>query len=126
MQREDYDNMKSLEEILEKEIKKEMSRIITAGTLNPTDVTTMSNAVCLMLKLKEYEQWMDRGDESSRRSYGPRMPHISYAMPYGMRYSGHSTRDRMVSALEDIMGEAKNEYEASMISDAIAYIQNNR
>lgn len=41
-------------------------------------------------------------------------------------YSGHSTRDRMVSALEDIMGEAKNEYEASMISDAIAYIQNRR
>ena len=125
MQREDYDNMKSLEEILEKELKKEMSRITTAGTLNPTDVKTLTDAVCLMLKLKEYEQWMEKGDES-RRSYGPRMPHISYAMPYGMRYSGHSTRDRMVSALEDIMGEAKNEYEASMISDAIAYIQNRR
>lgn len=125
MQREDYDNMKSLEEILEKELKKEMSRITTAGTLNPTDVKTLTDAVCLMLKLKEYEQWMEKGDEF-RRSYGSRMPHISYAMPYGMRYSGHSTRDRMVSALEDIMGEAKNEYEASMISDAIAYIQNNR
>ena len=126
MQREDYDNMKSLEEILEKELKKEMSRITTAGTLNSTDVKTLTDAVCLMLKLKEYEQWMEKGDESNRRSYGPRMPHISYAMPYGMRYSGHSTRDRMVSALEDIMGEAKNEYEASMISDAIAYIQNRR
>ena len=127
MQREDYDNMKSLEEILEKELKKEMSRITTTGTLNPTDVKTLTDAVCLMLKLKEYEQWMERG-ESSNRSYAPirRMPHISYAMPYDMGYSGHSTRDRMVSALEDIMGEAKNEYEASMISDAIAYIQNRR
>ena len=59
MQREDYDNMKSLEEILEKELKKEMSRITTAGTLNSTDVKTLTDAVCLMLKLKEYEQWMD-------------------------------------------------------------------
>ena len=140
MQREDYDNMKSLEEILEKELKKEMSRITTAGTLNPTDVKTLTDAVCLMLKLKEYEQWMESG-EGSRGSYGQyrntnngrymsnanyRLPHVAYAMPYDMGYSGHSTRDRMVSALEDIMGEAKNEYEASMIRDAIAYIQNGK
>lgn len=134
MQREDYDNMKSLEEILEKELKKEMSRITTAGTLNPTDVKTLTDAVCLMLKLKEYEQWMDGGDSSSNsyRSYNPysNMNNMvnsrSYIMPYGMRYSGHSTRDRMVSALEDIMGEAKNEYEANMIRDAIAFVQNGR
>ena len=131
MQREDYDNMKSLEEILEKELKKEMSRITTAGTLNPTDVKTITDAVCLMLKLKEYEQWMDEGNssENSYRSYNPynRMNNTrSYMMPYDMRYSGHSTRDRMVSALEDIMGEAKNEYEANMIRDAIAFIQNGR
>lgn len=131
MQREDYDNMKSLEEILEKELKKEMSRITTAGTLNPTDVKTLTDAVCLMLKLKEYEQWMDEGNSSanSYRSYNSynRMNNTrSYMMPYDMRYSGHSTRDRMVSALEDIMGEAKNEYEANMIRDAIAFIQNGR
>ena len=131
MQREDYDNMKSLEEILEKELKKEMSRITTAGTLNPTDVKTITDAVCLMLKLKEYEQWMDEGNssENSYRSYNSynRMNNTrSYMMPYDMRYSGHSTRDRMVSALEDIMGEAKNEYEANMIRDAIAFIQNGR
>ena len=131
MQREDYDNMKSLEEILEKELKKEMSRITTAGTLNPTDVKTITDAVRLMLKLKEYEQWMDEGNssENSYRSYNSynRMNNTrSYMMPYDMRYSGHSTRDRMVSALEDIMGEAKNEYEANMIRDAIAFIQNGR
>lgn len=130
MQREDYDNMKSLEEILEKELKKEMSKINTAGTLNPTDVKTLTDAVCLMLKLKEYEQWMEKGNNSSRSYYPNRsythIPHMAYAMPYDMGYSGHSTRDRMVSALEDIMGEAKNEYEASMIRDAIAYIQSGR
>ncbi len=32
----------------------------------------------------------------------------------------------MVSALEDIMGEANNEYEANMIRDAIAFVQNGR
>jgi hypothetical protein len=29
----------------------------------------------------------------------------------------------MISALEDLMGEAKNEYEARMIRDAIRYVQ---
>ena len=131
MQKEDYDMMKSLEEILEKDLKKEMTRITTAGTFNPTDVKTLTDAVCLMLKLMEYEQWLDDGNNSSNsyRSYNSynRMTNArSYMMPYDMRYSGHSTRDRMVSALEDIMGEAKNEYEANMIRDAIAFIQNGR
>ena len=42
---------------------------------------------------------------------------------YDMGYSGHSTKDRMVARLEDMMGEAKNEYEAQMIRDAIGRIQ---
>ena len=36
-----------------------------------------------------------------------------------------ATKDRRVSRLEDMMGDAKNEYEAKMIRDAIAYIQSN-
>lgn len=133
MQREDYDMMKSLEEILEKDLKKEMTRITTAGTINPTDVNTITNAVCLMLKLKEYEEWMEKDamGESYRRNptNGQYMTshYNSYGYPntaYEYRYSGHSTKDRMISRLEDMMGEAKNEYEARMIRDAIAHIQN--
>lgn len=134
MQREDYDMMKSLEEILEKDLKKEMTRITTAGTINPTDVKTLTDAVCLMLKLKEYEEWM-KGEETGM-SYGRSMhnyynrPYTSYGYnsyypnAYGYGYSGHSTKDRMIARLEDMMGEAKNEYEAKMIRDVIANIQN--
>lgn len=131
MQKEDYDMLKSLEEILEKDLKKEMTRITNAGTFNPTDVKTLTEAVCLMLKLKEYEEWMERGSmDSSAGRYGNSMnsyynhANMAYGVPYGYRYSGHSTKDRMISRLEDMMGEAKNEYEARMISDAIAHIQN--
>lgn len=48
------------------------------------------------------------------------------AYGYDMNRSGHSTKDRMVSRLEDMMGEAKNEYEAQMIRNTIDYIQAGR
>lgn len=137
MQREDYDMMKSLEGILETDLKKEMTRITTAGTITPTDVKVLTDAVCLMLKLKEYESWMGSGQmnmstggrlmgnyhnmlngHSYYSSYDP------YPNNYAYGYSGHSTKDRMIARLEDMMGEAKNEYEAKMIRDAIANIQN--
>lgn len=124
MQREDYDMMKSLEEILEKDLKKEMTRITTAGTITPTDVKVITDAVCLMLKLKEYEEWMEKDamGESYRRN--PMNGQYMANRAYGYGYSGHSTKDRMIARLEDMMGEAKNEYEARMIRDAIANIQN--
>ncbi len=53
------------------------------------------------------------------------MAPMSNTMSYGYMPSNHSTKDRMVSRLEDMMGDAKNEYEAKMIRDAIAYIQSN-
>ena len=37
--------------------------------------------------------------------------------------SGHSTKDRMIARLEDMMGEAKNDYEMNMIRNAISQIQ---
>lgn len=45
---------------------------------------------------------------------------------YEMGRSGHSTRDRMIAALEDVMGDAKNDYEAQMIRDAIMNIQSGK
>lgn len=57
-----------------------------------------------------------------------------YSMDYGMNSyygrgsyemgrSGHSTKDRMIAALENVMGEVKNDYEADMVRQAIASIQ---
>lgn len=147
MQKEDYNSMKTLESILETDLRKEMAKINTAGTINPAEVKTLTDAVCLMLKLKEYEQWMEspEGEEERMRMYsqhGGGYAPMSYNMPqpngwsqymapmsntmsYGYMPSNHSTKDRMVSRLEDMMGDAKNEYEAKMIRDAIAYIQSN-
>lgn len=158
MHKEDYDSMKSLEKILEKDLQKEIAKINTAGTINPTEVENISEAVCLMLKIKEYEQWMDNEEGmsyngnsygQSRNSYNMSYGGNSYMMPnyngngymmpnsmmmpqqqmsygqYGNNTSNHSTKDRMVSRLEDMMGDAKNEYEAKMIRDAISYIQSN-
>ena len=141
MQKEDYNSIKALESILEKDLQKEMAKINTAGTINPTAIETLNEAVCLMLKLKEYEEWMNKEmmPESYYSRYPMRDPYMPYSRtPYWNSYdqgmmnggyntnpSNHSTKDRMISRLEDMMGDAKNEYEAKMIRDAIAYIQSN-
>ena len=149
MREEDLKSMKSFDEILEKDLRKEIKRITDAGTITPNDVKTVADAVCLMLKTKEYEHMleddgyfpMDEG-MSRRGSYTPRSSitgrYVSREMDpyyvddrypshsrtrYDMGYSGHSTKDRMVARLEDMMGEAKNEYEMNMIRDAISKIQ---
>ena len=151
MQKEDYNTMKTLQEILETDLRKEMTKINTAGTINPTQVETLNDAVCLMLKLKEYEQWMNSEEGQNRMEkmysyntapmsnspyYNVSNMHSWNAMPmnqwpnmnygyYNTQPSNHSTKDRMISRLEDMMGDAKNDYEAKMIHDAITYIQNN-
>ena len=135
MHEDDLKMMKSVEEILEKELRQEMKKVVDANAFVPGQSKTLTDAVCLMLKMKELEKWVE--SENSERSYGMHSynPNRSYAgrytsnginlySPYEMGYSGHSTKDRMIARLEDMMGEAKNEYEARMIRDAIVYIQN--
>lgn len=153
MHEEDLRSMKSFNDILEKDLRKELKKITDAGTITPTDVKTVSDAICLMLKAKEYESWLEE-DEYSTTSHGMHIPYhensfgparssvtgqyVSRGMDpyyadnryqsygrahYDMGYSGHSTKDRMVARLEDMMGEAKNEYEMNMIRDAISKIQ---
>lgn len=168
MHEEDLKEMKTFDELLEKEIRKEIKRINAAGAINPTDVKTVTDAICLMLKSKEFEEWLeDEGmSEYSRRnmarsygenSYAPMRSSItgrftsrgmdsmdrysgnymspSYGMnmpnAYGMRsyengYSGHSVNDRMISRIEDMMGEAKNDYEAQQMRDVIAYLRSGK
>lgn len=164
MHEEDMKLMKEVEEILEKELRNEMNKVKTSGSFVPGQTKTLSEAVCLMLKMKEYEEWLeDQGmSETSQRnmarSYGMEN---SYAQPrsyvtgrfisrgvngmnmmdpysqnymgpsYGMdmpnsydtRFSGHSTKDRMIAALESVMGDATNDYERRMVINAINDIQ---
>ena len=134
MHEEDLKTAKQAEEILEKELKAELKKVVDAGQFAPGQTKTLMDGVCLMLKMTEYVEYLEgkmRGN-SFRQMHNPHngqfmmggMPYFNPSYAYG--YSGHSTRDRMISCLEDLMGEAKNEYEAGMIRDAIAYIQNSK
>lgn len=126
MHEEDLKDMKCVEDILEKELRAEIKKVKDAGQFSPGQTKTIGEAVDLMLKMKEYEGWLEEGEGYSQRrnpNNGQYMRGSYDSYGYPMRRSGHSTRDRMISALEDLMGEAKNEYEARMIRDAIRYVQ---
>ena len=145
MHEEDLKDMKCIEEILEKDLRAELKKVKDAGSFSPGQTKTISEAVDLMLKMKEYEEWLEgqgMSDISRRemaRSYGyangfnphghfsytQRNPNNGQFMSNGYpgNYSGHSTRDRMIAALEDVMGQCKNEYEANMVRNAINQIQ---
>ena len=154
MHEEDLKSMKDFSSVLEKDLRKEIKRITDAGTMTPTDVKTVTDALCLMLKEKEYEAWLEENSYSNTshgmnvpyhpNSFGParssvtgrymsrgmepyaeeHYPSYGYGRTrYDMGYSGHSTKDRMIAALEDTMGEAKNEYEMNMIRETINRIQ---
>lgn len=158
---EDLKQTQDVEEILVKELRKEMKKIVDAGAFAPGQTKTLLEAVDLMLSMKQYEGCcggeMGMDEYSQKNYYGmnsyaqPRStvtgrftsrgmnPYAmrdhsyndnayGYGMPnsYEMNRSGHSTKDRMIARLEDMMGEAKNEYEAQMIRDTIANIQAGR
>ena len=129
MKKECMDLVMDVQEILEKELTAELTKIKQAGKFAPGQTDTLKDAVKLMREFKELETSETNPYEYSGRQMRNPMngQYMGMNMPntygYPMMRSGHSTRDRMISCLEDLMGEAKNEYEAGMISDAIRYIQ---
>lgn len=137
------EKIQKFEDILESELEKEMDRIITAKTLNPQDVKTVMDAVCLMLKVKEYEEWeigensynsydgysMRRGrsqttgryvsrdrDPYERGGYSTRR---SYNGSFDNEYSGHDMKSRMLDKLEELYHEAHDPKDQEMLSDWI-------
>ena len=99
------DKVEKFDKILETDFEKEIDRIISNGTINPTEVKTVTDALCLMLKSIEYQDYLhDEEDGYSERSYrrgrspvtgryvsrrGPEMsmryddPCIGHSMNYG-------------------------------------------
>lgn len=61
--------LEKFDHILEKDLANEMDNVITAGTINPTQVKTITDAVCLMLKTLEYGEWFQDGEEDMGASY---------------------------------------------------------
>ena len=171
MHEEDIKRIQDVEEILEKELRTEMKKIVDAGAFAPGQPKTLCEAVDLMLKMNELEGCnsdpMMEGYSGRRgrspmtgryvsRDYMDSMPGRdgsydgmyrmngsynggsyggvgyvkgSYDDPYNggsynMGYSGHSINDRMIAALENMMGNAKSDYEKHEIVDAIHKLQN--
>ncbi len=136
--------------VLEKELETELDKIIAAGTINPTEVKNVTDAVCLMLKIKEYEEWLEsemdgyssampmqpnhsyrrgrnpmNGQYVSRAAYMPSMSNRYYMNDAG--YSGHSIHDRAIANLENMMNDAGNDYERQVLSGMIDELRmNNR
>lgn len=135
------DKMREFERVLEKDLKEEVDKVIKAGTISPEGVKTITDAVRLMLKTKEYEDCLMEsemsdysgamdGDRSYRRGRNPMngqyVSRSSYrpTMHYG--YSGHSIQDRAIANLENMMGEAGNDYERRVLSGMIDDLKMNR
>lgn len=135
----------SFEDILSKEFMKKCKTINAAGTLNSTDVKTVMDAVCLMLKIGEFREWMEGEEDPEYSNRGYSMRHNSYRrgrdamtgryvsrsdgrsyrnnfydrMSMDDGYSQHSIKDRMIANLENMMDEAGGEHERQVIGEWI-------
>jgi hypothetical protein len=141
-----HERITKFEELLEKNLKEELDKINQAGTISPTDIKTVEDAVCLMLKIKEYDEWEDgqgysngegnysyrRGRNSMNGRYMSRDPYLNgysgrphgrMTYAYDRGYSGHSIKDRMVDKLESMYDEAQTEHERQMIDEWISRIE---
>lgn len=121
---------------LKESVESELRKIIKKDDMTPAELDSATKAVCLLEKIKmmESDEYMDE----SGRSYGPyhdtpyrrgrymsRDPHMPrYYDDNG--YSGHSIKDRMVARLEEMMGEAKSEYERKTVEDWINRLSGDR
>lgn len=146
-----HEKIEMFEKILEKDLKEELSKVVSAGTVSPTEVKTITDAVCLMLKLKEYEEW-DEGKDydegySSRRGRSATTGRYmsrdsrgsyrggSYGRTYDARmndgsyengYSGHSIKDRMIDRLEGMYDEAQTEHERQIVDEWINRLESEK
>lgn len=87
-----HKKVEKMQEVLEMELGAMLDRINGAGTLSPSEVETMDDAVDLMLKLKEYEMWLCEQEEmKDGRSYG--YDRMSYRMGRDADTGRYMSRD---------------------------------
>lgn len=142
-----HEKIEMFEKILEKDLKAELEKVVNAGTVSPTEVKTITDAVRLMLKLKEYEEWdgkesgegysYRRGRSATSGRYMSRDNAPMYHMEGDSRryydgayrdtgYSGHSIKDRMVDSLERMYDEAQTEHERKTLDEWIGRIESGK
>lgn len=138
------EEIKKFKQLLENEIKTAMRNISNAGAVNPDNVCMLKDSFKLLKLLNEYEdEGMSNGDSygySNRRGrsmttgrfvsrdqggsygsydggsyYGGASNRGSYDGSYQGGYSGHNPQ--IMSQLEEMMNNAKNDQERQMIGD---------
>ena len=127
--------LRELRETIEEEIKK----IAKKNDITPAELENATKAVCLIEKIKMLERFDSYEDDYPESSYDAPYTHMpehsmnsSYRRGrsmttgrymsrdnYDTGYSGHSIRDRMISKLESMVDEAKNEHEKQVVMDWI-------
>ena len=88
--------------------------IAKGAAISAAELDIATKAVCLLEKIKWLgevkEDYSDH--EASGRSYGSDKGH-----------SGHSVKDRMIARLEEMMDEAKGDYERRTVEEWIRRLQ---
>ncbi len=121
-------------ENLEESISSELEKLVKKGDLNPAEIKSASDAVCLLKEIRELNE--ESGEESGEYSErGGRSSYRrgSYAMGRGRRYatrydhyehgeSRHSINDRIVDKLERMMDDASSEYERGVLAGWISKV----
>lgn len=141
-----HEKMNKVNKILEMDLEKKLDQVIAAGTVSPEDVKVMKDAVKLMLKFKEYEEWemsengssysngyssmrgrsqntgryMSRDTAPYNTGYSSRRSYNR--MPYQTGYSGHT----MIEKFERLYDEAQNEQDRQMIGEMIDRLEMNQ
>lgn len=102
----------------------ELKKIAKKPELTPTELKNATDAMCLLIKMKELQNGGEFEDEfsESHGSYSrSRSPRTGRYMSNG--YSGHSIEDRIVDNLEHMMDEAGSDYERSVIHKWISKVR---
>ena len=141
-----------VEDILKKELKDEMNKVVVSGKFTPEIMNSlckgselMSNFLDLEEKLyggNSYGYSMNDGYSNRRgrsmttgryvsRDMDPMMRSYAEEMYPGRRsydngYSGHSIKDRAIARLESMYDEAKTDHERKMLDGFISQLESAR
>lgn len=121
--------MKEVEE-LAANVAKELKKINAKPEMSPTDLKAAMDALCVLEKIEKIqnggmddEGYSTRGARNSYSHRRMRNPMTGRYMSYDRGYSGHSVHDRMIAALEDLMDQAKTDYDRETIENGIRMIR---
>ena len=59
-----HERIEMFEKILEKDLKEELDKIISAGTISHDEVRVIKDTVKLMLKIQKYKAWLSSESEN--------------------------------------------------------------